>query len=769
VSLATSNDVGLVAASIAQTLGIVDVGAADLVERIAWAIGDQLLLLVLDNFEHVLPAAPLVTQLLSACTGLTVLVTSRAALRIRGEHEYAVPPLDLPRINDQRQLNQQRALTGELFAAIEASPAVQLFVQRAQAVRPDFALTEANAEAVAALCQHLDGIPLAIELAAARTRLFSPQALLARMERRLQLLRDGPRDLPPRQQTLYNAIAWSYQLLDQPARRLFARLGSFAGGCSLAAISAVAGDRTNAPEVTDGALLSATEQLVEHSLLRSLASTEGEPRVAMLETIREFARQQLEACGEAPTIYRRHAHYCIGLAARTEPELSNADQSAWLQRLELETDNLRAALSWSLGTSNRTHDAGEIGLRLAGKLWWYWTQYGRFAEGRRWIAQLIECHPDAPVDARCDALIASGKLAEYQGDPVGAEALLTSALELANAIGDPLRIADAELYLARSDRDRGVYQRALQRGERSLAVFQQHGSPADMIWARLSLGDVELDQGHASEAAKHYEWALATSRQHGILDCIASSLFNLGTAAALGGDNQRASRLYQESRALFEMLNNGGCVGEIRIHQGRLAIASGDLVQAEQHFRSGLAELRELGWRPLIALGIEGLAAIAGARKQAELAAKLFACAAILRKQVGAPLRPIDRPWHDRALDAARAQISCDAWAAAWAAGEQIDPDEALDVASAPSLPTPAAAIAVSSEPPRLTPRERQVITLIAQGYSNRAIANKLVITERTAEIHVGNILGKLALSSRAHAAAYAVSHGLVTVEALSS
>jgi predicted ATPase/DNA-binding CsgD family transcriptional regulator len=768
VSLATSIDPNLVAASIAHALGVPDAGPADVVERIAWAIEGQLVLLVLDTFEHVLPAAALVAELLAVCPGLTTLVTSRAALRVRGEHEFPVPPLALPDLDARPAAGGDGALGDVDLAAIEASPAVQLFVQRAQAVRPGFALVESNAGAVAAICRSLDGLPLAIELAAARSRLFAPQALLARMTRRLPLLSDGPRDLPARQRTLYDAIAWSYQLLDAPARQLFARLSAFAGGASLAAVATVAGDHPEAGDAAESALLSAIEQLVEHSLLRPGAGDEGEPRVAMLETIREFAAERLEVSGEASAIHLRHARYCLALATRAAPELRDALQASWLQRLDLENDNLRAALAWCLGAHRQPPEAGEVGLRLSGVLWWYWTQRGRYAEGRRWVEQLVERYPDAPPDARCGALLAAGKLAEYQGDSACAEVLLSSALSLAGSIGDPLRVADAQLYLARVDRDRGEYERAVQRAQASLAAFQQCGSPEDLIWAHLSLGDAWLDQGHADEAAPHYEWALEASRRHSVPDCVASSLFNLGTVAALRGDAEHASQLYEAGRAQFEALRVGGCVGEVRLHQGRLALTRGELRQAEQHFRSGLAELRELGWRHLIALGLEGLAAVASARNQAEQAAQLFGCAAATRRQVGAAPRPIDRSWRDRALSAARAQLARETWAAAWAAGEASDPDELLKNLAAPSHPAALKPRPLPpDEPVRLTPRERQVIGLIAHGYSNRAIANELVITERTAEIHVGNILGKLGLSSRAHAAAYAVSHGLVTPETL--
>jgi predicted ATPase len=367
VELAPIRDPTLVATAIAQVLGIKETSNQPLMPTLKAYLHNRQLLLLLDNFEHLLSAVPLVTELLAVCPWLHVLVTSRAALRVRNERLFPVPALALPKHTERLDV-----------ATIGQSPAVTLFVARAQAVQPEFVLTQANAATVAEICQRLDGLPLAIELAAARIKLFSPEALLTRLERRLKLLTTGARDIPLRQQTLRNTIDWSYQLLDPAEQRLFARMGVFVGGCTLAAAEAVGTAASDlGSDAQDG-----LAALVDQSLVRQDAGLDGEPRFTMLETIREYALEQLAACGEAEVLREQHLEHYLALAEAAELRLNGAEQLTWLERLETEHDNLRAGLEWCRVEPDRN----AVGLRLVCALGQFWTLRGYISEGRERLA-----------------------------------------------------------------------------------------------------------------------------------------------------------------------------------------------------------------------------------------------------------------------------------------------------------------------------------------------------------------------------------------------
>jgi predicted ATPase/class 3 adenylate cyclase len=393
INLAPISDPSLVATTIAQVLRIKDIGNQSLLERLRNYIRDKQLLLLLDNFEQVVAAAPLIGELLAAAPRLKVLITSREVLHLRGEKEYGVLPLALP---DPKQVPTLGTLSQ--FAAVE------LFIARARDARPDFALTNDNASAVAEICQCLDGLPLAIELAAARVKLFAPEALQARLGQRLALLTGGARDLPARQQTLRNTIEWSYNLLEAGEQTLFRRLAVFVGGWLLEAVEAVCNvDRGLTMDVVDG-----VAALLNKCLLRQEEGLGGEPRFTMLETIREYALERLEASGEAESVRRRHAAYYLTLAEAAEPLLHGAEQRRWLDRLETEYNDLRAAAAWCRAVP----DGAEMGLCLAGALWWFWRAHARWPEGRRWLADAL-AHPAATwsSSARATALNRAGNLA----------------------------------------------------------------------------------------------------------------------------------------------------------------------------------------------------------------------------------------------------------------------------------------------------------------------------------------------------------------------
>jgi len=431
VSLAPVDDVSLVVSTIAQAVGVQEAGRRPLLEQLQSHLRDRQLLLVLDNFEHLLGAAPLVSELLTACPRLKALATSRAVLRLQGEHEFAVPPLVLP---DLQRLPD--------IAGLGQYDAVALFVARAQAMKPDFQLTDVTARAVAEICVRLDGLPLALELAATRIKVLPPRALLARLQQegihRLELLAGGGRDLPPRQQTLRSTLDWSYALLDASEQQLLRGLSVFMGGCTLEAAEAVArGSLGRAPASREtrslAIILDDLQSLLDNSLLYQLEQADGEPRFMLLETIREFALEQLERNDEAPIVRRTHAAYYLQFAEAIEPALTTAEQEIGLLRLEAEQDNLRAALRWALHGAPQPSDSrpgaspdAQLGLRLAGAIWRLWLMRGYLSEGRRWLEVALERAQGQRDISVGKALHGAGVLALYHGDMM--ETATTSTL-----------------------------------------------------------------------------------------------------------------------------------------------------------------------------------------------------------------------------------------------------------------------------------------------------------------------------------------------------
>jgi predicted ATPase len=424
VTLAAVSDPDLVASTVAHALGLREASGVNPIEQLSDALWDLHLLLLLDNFEQVVTAAPVIAELLAACPRLTVLVTSRALLRVRGEQEIALSPLALPSLKHLPPLD-----------TLAQVASVALFVRCARTVHPHFRLTDTNAATVARICHCLDGLPLAIELAAARIRLFSPQALLMRLENIFQVLTGGPRDLPVRQQTLRATIAWSYDLLTSQEQCLYARLGVFVGGFTLAAATAVATESTSLcdalvdardPAAAEIVILDLLGSLMEQSLLHRLAPDGDEPRFGMLELMREYALEQLQAHDSISPIRCRHALFLLELVNQAEPRLWGPEQERWLRRLDSDYDNLRAALAWSLespdgepelsGSSTRLSPV-EIGMRIAERLWHFWAVRGYYADGRKWIETVLTRRGTMTSSVLAGALSIGGKLAELQGDP----------------------------------------------------------------------------------------------------------------------------------------------------------------------------------------------------------------------------------------------------------------------------------------------------------------------------------------------------------------
>ncbi len=666
-----ANDPALVASSIAQVLGMKEAGDHALGDRLKQALRDTQVLLVLDNFEHVAAAAPLASALLAACPRLKVLVTSRMRLHLAGEHEVVVSPLALP--------DSPYSSTPE---TVSRYASVALFLQRAQAVQPDFTLTTANSAAVAEICARLDGLPLAIELAAARLKLFlTPQGLLARLTSRLALLSEGPRDAPLRQRTLRHTLDWSYGLLSASEGQLFARLAVFAGGCTLDAAERV-------------------------------CNPAGEPRFVMLGTIREYALERLAGCGDAERPRRRHAEYYRSLAETAEPALTGAQQAVWLARLDEEHDNLRAAVAW-------LRDNGEVeqGLRLTGALGGFWETRGHLQEGRQWLEAMLRAAswaeggqvatPRARVGAK--ARIMAGLLARQQGDYARAVVLCRESLGLCRAGGDRRGVAFALLELgnvairrneyggakehctaslalfrglgerwgsAASLVDLGIvamyqgdYAAARSRFEESLALYRDLGDPARIAEALGLLGWVAMYRGDFTEARRFYEEGLARCRELGDRRSVAIWLTHLGYLALFEGRYDRATALCEESLALSRALGDKEFVARSRTNLGLAALFQGDADQAAAGCGEGLAVAGELRNQELIAICLEGLAGVAALRQQPEGGAQLLAAAEALREAVGAPLPPVARAHYARIRAAVHGQLDAAAIATARAKG----------------------------------------------------------------------------------------------------
>jgi predicted ATPase len=600
--------------------------------------GKQILVL-LDNFEHLLPAAPVVADLVEACPGLTVLVTSRAPLHLGGEHQFPVPPLPF-------------ADTASLASAdvLEHSPAVELFRQRAQAVMPTFELSATNTATVARICGRLDGLPLAIELAAARVKLFSPQALLARLDRGLQLLAGGARDLPERQQTLRDAIAWSYELLNPGEQALFRRLAVFAGGCTLEAVEDVCGSR--ADEQVAGSVLETLASLVDNSLLvsqseSSTSQEDEEPRFTMLETIREYALERLTSSGELEEVQRKHAQYYLTLAEAAQPQASGPwDEVEWWSKftlLEREHDNLRAALRWAI----QNLDA-ETGARLALALWWFWIEHSYLSDGRQWMEAVLaldgvggrtgKAPHKLPARTKAYLLQVTGMLAMAQGD----------------------------------------YDRAVALNEEGMTVYREMGHKKGVSASLRELGFVAYEQGDYERAMRLHEQSLALAREFGTTFGIARSIRALADAVRGQGDLRRATKLLEESLALSRGRENAWGIARTLGSLGSVACEAGEYARASRLYEESLELGRRMGLNHIILPCLEGLARVTVAQGRMERAAQLCGAAAALREDTGWPLPPAKRTEHDRTVAAARGALGEEVFAAAWVRGHALPLKEAI-------------------------------------------------------------------------------------------
>jgi predicted ATPase/DNA-binding CsgD family transcriptional regulator len=740
VEFAPVHDHDGVAARIAQALGVPESAGEPPVDALAAALRPRNLLLVLDNFEHVVSAGPVLVDLLVACPGVTVLVTSRAVLRVSGEHVLSVPPLTLP--------DPAQPLPATAIAEYEA---VRLFVERSRAMSPAFALTEENAGTVVEICRRLDGLPLAIELAAARVTVLRPRALLTRLSRRLPLLIDGAHDVPERLRTMRAGIAWSYDLLSSSEQALFRRLAVFAGGFGLAAAEFVR------PEGQPSAL-DTVAALVDQSLLQRTLPDADEPRFAMLETIREFAVEQLVATGDEAAARRLHAAYFRQLAADAAPGLRGPDQQEWRDRLEADLDNLRAALDWATGDSAEDEDA-EQGLRLAGALWYFWFQRGLPGEGRRWLTRALARVPAGGAD-RAQALLGAGTLAWRQGDFAAARTDLDESVALWRESADRRGLAEALHVLGHVEFDQRDYATARVLFEEGLAAYRLAGDTLGGLPLVADLGLVAYHRGDYAAAGAVFEESLALFRRHGLKDRVAGMLNLSGDLARLAGDDDRAAALYDESLALWRELRGTPGIASALHKLGQVRRSLGDRPRARAYFLESLALQQELGNTQGVGECLAGLAGTVADAGHPERAARILAASVALLETIGVPLAPADQAVVERDMAAVRQQLGAPAWDAAWAAGRALSPAQAVSLALTDDAGT-AGSSAVPGPGPALSRREREVTALIARGLSNREISAELVIAEKTVGNHVDHIMTKLSLRSRTRIAVWAIEHGM--------
>jgi predicted ATPase/DNA-binding XRE family transcriptional regulator len=634
VELAPLRDSELVAATIAQSLGLIGAGAQSPRARVMQFVEDKQMLLLLDNFEQVISAATFVAELLAASPWLKILVTSRVALRVRAERQFPVPPLALP---DLARLPPLESLC--------EYPSVALFVERSQAVAPEFAVTSANAPTVAAICHHLDGLPLAIELIAARSKALSPRDLLARLGGDLLLRSDGLRDVVDRQRTLSAAIGWSFELLDAREQALFRRLAVFVGGWTLEAAEQICKDEGGRQKDELGTqnvlhpsdVLDALTSLANKSLVQRREAN-GETRFAMLETIRAYASEKLEASGEAGALGRQHAAYYLALTEQASQHFADAEQVIWRNRLKPDHDNLRAALEWLRESEN-----AEMALRFAAAMWQSWHGLGHLSEGRRWLEQTLASTRDAaaPTSLRVQVLNGAGILSYLQCDYDAACGFHNQALALARASEDEPGIA----------------------------------------YALYGLGNLAMNQGN-------YEWA-ATVGQEGVAlareiddKWLTAMLLNtLGEMARLQGDDERAMRMFGEGLTLLDGLGDQIFTTILLDNWGLIVKARGDYARAIAIHTRCLRIAHQIGDLREVALALERLGDLASTRKEPKRAARLFGAAEQLRHARGAPVEALDRALVIRAVAAARAQLDAASFAAAWEAGRTMSLEQAVTFA----------------------------------------------------------------------------------------
>jgi len=795
ISLAPISDPALVMPTIAHTLGLTESASQSVLDLLKSSQRDKHQLLLLDNFEHLVSEAPELTELLEACPELKILVTSREVLRLRAEQQYAVPPLALPDLKNPLDA-----------ASLADFASVNLFVQRARAITSDFDVTTDNAVTIAEICLRLDGLPLAIELAAARVKMLAPKTLLERLDHRLNILTGGARDLPLRQRTLRNTLAWSYSILTKEEQRLFRLLSIFAGGCTLEAIEAVL---TALDDEVD-TMLDGVASLLDKSLLQHMEQQQGQKRLIMLETLREYGLEALAGNEELETVRQTHAAYYLGLVEQADPEWEGPKQAVWSERLEQEHDNVRAAMGWSLERGETNHD-WELALRLAGALRRFWQVRGYLSEGRPFLEKVLAESVGIVSAWHIKALIAMGHVAVIQDDYDRVEAVCKESLPLCQELGDTWNTARALYLLGWIGWLRGDLAPARALMEQTLALFRQVDDKGFIAWSLMYLGIIASRQGNYAEGRLLFEESVARQRELGNKRGTAFSLTQLASTLFVSQhDAEMVHPMLEESLALFRELGDKWGVAAASMLLGQVALQRGEMTTARslenvsmqlcreighrwflsqaltilakvaetEHnqvlaltlYQESLDVAREIGDKVLIALGLEALAGVIAAQVEPVWATRLWGAASALRETIGAPMPPIERAVYERAVAAARMHLGEQVFASAWSEGRTMTPEQALAsrgpvILPQPLLSTPSSIPPVKpalTHPEGLTARELEVLRLLAQGLTSAQIAERLVISVVTVNFHVRSIYSKLGVTSRAAATRYALEHHLV-------
>jgi predicted ATPase/DNA-binding CsgD family transcriptional regulator len=785
VPLAPVRDPLLVIPTIAQTLGLGEAGSRSVFEHLRGFLHDKSHLLLLDNFEQVVAAAPFLVDLITTCPGVKLLVTSRSILHVRVEHAFPVAPLVLPDLHC-RNLTQ---------ADIERNPAVTLFLQHVRVHQPTYSLKESEVRSVAEICVRLEGLPLSIELAAARIRLLSPDKLLGRLKHRLDILTCGARDLTERQQSLRNTLQWSYDLLSPAEQRLFRRLAVFAGGCTLEAAEAVV------PAVghLQTSVLDGLTSLLDNHLLQQCEGGEGEPRLVMLETIREFALECLTTHGEAETTRRAHADYYRLFADEANWTSEHSRRMVWQ-----ELDNLRAVFTWLI-----EREESEAALRLSNALCPFWELRSYLSEGRQWLERALAASSRASVATRAKTLTSAGLLAYFQGDYASTQTYCERSMVLFRELGDRHSTAFNLTTLAMMERSRGRYAEAHRLLEASLTIYREWEDAESITLSLILLASVLTYQGHYARAQALIEEGLSKAKELGNDDVICDALNIAATIAFLQGhyttarscleegltfhragedrrgraydlsflgyltlfseqDHIAAQALVGEGLVLFAEVGDRRGISKANYRLGYIAFDQGDYTAAHTFYEQSLAILWEVEDTWSLAACLERVAEAAVAQGNPAWAMRLCGAAEVLRETIDAPIPPIECADYDYAVAASRSLLGHEVFSATLAEGRTMTPSHAY-AARGPASPVqpihtmtkPTLKVMPSSYPAGLTAREVSVLRLVAEGMTDAQVAQRLMLSPRTISTHLRSIYNKLWINSRTAATRFAIEHHL--------
>lgn len=798
VPLAPIRDPQFVIPAIAKVLDVQESADQPLLEHLITALAKKRLLLLIDNFEQVISAAPLLSTLLEGCPLIRALVTSREVLRVRGEQEFIVPPLALPDL--------KLSPTPEALSEVAA---VALFVQRTRSIKPGFQFNAANAQMIAEICTRLDGLPLALELAAARLKLLSLPALLARLEHRLQVLTRGTREVDERQQTLLNTLQWSYELLSEQEQRIFRCLAAFSGSWTLPAAQVICQATGESAPAVENVLSS----LIDKSLVQLRIQDDeddGEVRFSLLETIREYAMHCLEENEEQESIQSAHATYYLTLAEEILPELDGPRQMERLARLEREYDNLRAALKWTLEQAELDQSKSELALRLCYALRIFWVVRCYWSEGLSFLEQSLAVSQGTSSLARAGALWAAAGLTTQLDDYDRAEAFGRESLALYRKFGDIQGIARALYTLGATVANRSDYPAARIFTEEALALARKGSDRVRLARILVNLGEIVNVQGEYDTAQGLFEESLNIQRELENKEGMAWSLFKSAWGLIVSqGNPEKARTLLEESLAIAREMNDKDKIADCLIYSGHVALGQGNPALARTFLEESLELAREIGdlWaiseslcvlakvafvesddtvarelcdeslrnamkvnnKELVASGLERLACIVTAQGEAAWAARLWGTAERLRETTGACITPLEGSSYEPMIVKARTELGKQSFAACWTQGRTMSPEQVLVPVDSTTLPqpdtqrtAPMPVLLPSPYPVELTPREIEVLLLVAQGLTNGQIAEQLILSSHTVNSHVRSILSKLGVTSRSAIIHFAFAHNLL-------